>query len=34
MNKTRGCAWVFGKEALKAFLDKNDFLSVIRAHEV
>ena len=33
-NEVRGCAYYYGKDAVKKFLDKNRLLSVIRAHEV
>jgi serine/threonine-protein phosphatase 2B catalytic subunit len=32
-NGTRGCSYVFGAKAATPFLNKNDFLSIIRAHE-
>jgi serine/threonine-protein phosphatase 2B catalytic subunit len=32
-NSTRGCSFVFGAKAATPFLNKNDFLSIIRAHE-
>jgi serine/threonine-protein phosphatase 2B catalytic subunit len=32
-NTTRGCSYVFGAKAATPFLNKNDFLSIIRAHE-
>ena len=33
-NEQRGCAYVFGAEALSNFLDRNNLLCCIRAHEV
>lgn len=33
-NKTRGCSWQFGAEALGSFLTKNNLMTCIRAHEV
>lgn len=33
-NPTRGCGYVFGFSAVAEFLDRNDLLSVVRAHEV
>ena len=32
-NTTRGCSYVFGSKAATPFLEKNDILSIIRAHE-
>ena len=32
-NSTRGCSYVFGNKAATPFLQKNDILSIIRAHE-
>lgn len=32
-NESRGCSFVFGKDALNTFLTRNNLLSVIRAHE-
>ena len=32
-NTTRGCSFVFGLKATTPFLDKNDLLCIIRAHE-
>jgi len=32
-NSTRGCSFVFGSRATTPFLNRNDFLSIIRAHE-
>ena len=31
-NSTRGCSYVFGSKAATPFLQKNDILSIIRAH--
>jgi serine/threonine-protein phosphatase 2B catalytic subunit len=33
-NEERDCSWYFGKKATKKFLDKNDLMSVVRAHQV
>mgnify|MGYP001027973301 CR=1 FL=1 len=33
-NSTRGCSYVYGKTATVSFLESNNMLSVIRAHEV
>lgn len=33
-NDTRGCSYYFGKEAVNAFLKKNNLYTIIRAHEV
>jgi serine/threonine-protein phosphatase 2B catalytic subunit len=32
-NSTRGCSFVFGSKAVTPFLNNNDYLSVLRAHE-
>ena len=32
-NKARNCSYIFGAKATKPFLEKNKFLSIIRAHE-
>jgi serine/threonine-protein phosphatase 2B catalytic subunit len=32
-NSSRGCSFVFGAKAATPFLNKNDFLSIIRGHE-
>ena len=32
-NSARNCSYVFGYKAAKPFLDKNKFLSIVRAHE-
>jgi serine/threonine-protein phosphatase 2B catalytic subunit len=32
-NSTRGCSYVFGSRAATSFLNKNEYLSIIRAHE-
>ena len=32
-NETRGCSYVFGAQAAIPFLEQNDILSIIRAHE-
>lgn len=29
----RGCSWFFGSEAANKFLQKNNLISIIRAHE-
>ena len=33
-NEVRGCSWFFGLEPTNRFLQKNNLISVIRAHEV
>ena len=33
-NKQRGCSYVYGADALSKFLQKNNLISLIRAHEV
>jgi len=30
----RGCSWFFGNDAASKFLQKNNLISIIRAHEV
>ena len=32
-NKTRGCSFIFGAKAATPFLNKNNYLSIIRGHE-
>ena len=32
-NDVRGCSYFYGTEAVNKFLDQNNLLSVIRAHE-
>lgn len=32
-NTTRGCSWYFGPQAVKDFLEANNLLSILRAHE-
>lgn len=32
-NTVRGCSYVFGAKAITPFLNNNDYLSVLRAHE-
>jgi serine/threonine-protein phosphatase 2B catalytic subunit len=32
-NKARNCSYIFGVKAAKPFIEKNKFLSIIRAHE-
>jgi serine/threonine-protein phosphatase 2B catalytic subunit len=32
-NEVRGCSWFFGNESANKFLQKNNLISVIRAHE-
>jgi serine/threonine-protein phosphatase 2B catalytic subunit len=32
-NKTRGCSFVFGLKAVNPFLEHNEMVSIIRAHE-
>ncbi|CAK80679.1 unnamed protein product (macronuclear) [Paramecium tetraurelia] len=32
-NEVRGCSWFFGNEAASKFLQKNNLISIIRAHE-
>ena len=32
-NSARNCSYIFGAKAAKPFLDKNKFLSIVRAHE-
>lgn len=32
-NEQRGCSYVFGLKAANEFLNKNDYLSIIRGHE-
>lgn len=31
-NEERDCSYYFGKKATKKFLDKNELMSVVRAH--
>jgi serine/threonine-protein phosphatase 2B catalytic subunit len=33
VNDVRGCSYFFGVEAVTKFLEKNNLISVIRAHE-
>jgi len=33
-NPERGCSYVFGYKAVEDFLEKNDLIAIIRAHEV
>jgi serine/threonine-protein phosphatase 2B catalytic subunit len=33
-NPERGCSFIFGYKAVEEFLEKNDLLAIIRAHEV
>jgi serine/threonine-protein phosphatase 2B catalytic subunit len=33
-NPARGCSYAFGYKALREFLDKNNLVCVVRAHEV
>ncbi|KAJ8614072.1 hypothetical protein CTAYLR_005852 [Chrysophaeum taylorii] len=33
-NPTRGCSYVFGREATRKFLRKNNLVAIVRAHEV
>lgn len=33
-NEVRGCSWFFGNEVATRFLQKNNLISIIRAHEV
>ena len=32
-NEVRGCSWFFGNDSANKFLQKNNLISVIRAHE-
>ena len=32
-NEVRGCSWFFGGESANRFLQKNNLISIIRAHE-
>lgn len=32
-NTVRGCSYIFGSKAISPFLNDNDYLSVLRAHE-
>ena len=32
-NEVRGCSYFYGNDAVTKFLDKNNLLSIIRAHE-
>jgi serine/threonine-protein phosphatase 2B catalytic subunit len=33
-NSLRGCSYYFGSDACKNFLDRNNLLTIIRAHEI
>jgi serine/threonine-protein phosphatase 2B catalytic subunit len=33
INETRGCSYFYGQEAVTGFLERNNLISVIRAHE-